>query len=563
MVREPAALLALLASSGASVMQATPTLWQALLSQQESAEAVAVAAADGNADPLHQNPLHQNPLRQNPLHQDPLHQLRLLSGGEALPGALSRGLLRRGCSLLNLYGPTETTIWSVAQAIEVAAGAEAGAGDTVAGDPAASSPPPIGRPLCNTFVYVLDGGLAPAPSGVAGELYIAGAGLARGYRNRAGLTAERFVADPHGPPGTRMYRTGDLARWTQAGVLEFLGRADAQVKLRGHRIEPGEIEAALLAQAGVAQAAVVMRQDHAQDAAAPAADVGADGGARLIGYVVAAPGSAAPGTVASGLDVRALRAALSRSLPDYMVPQAIVELDALPLLPNGKLDRRSLPAPEPSSSRPWRSPRSPQEQILCELFGEVLGVARVGVDDDFFALGGHSLLAIRLIGRIRAALGVEVAIRSLFEAPSVAALSARLVQQRLSRPDGAASAAAAAVLRPALLARPRPSEIPLSYAQRRLWFLDRLEGAGAGGGGAGGLVRGLRATPSRWRCGSQAGSTARRCTARSTIWLRGTRACGRCLRTGSGCRGRRSCRPGRRGSSLRWRGWRRARWPPR
>ena len=311
--------------------------------------------------------------------------------------------------------------------------------------PMAPCRPPIGRPIWNTRVYVLDGGLQAVPAGVCGELYVSGRGVARGYLGRFGLTAERFVADPYGVAGSRMYRTGDLARWRSDGVLEFLGRADAQVKLRGFRIEPGEIEAALLGEAGVAQAAVVAREDR-------------PGQVRLVGYVVAA-GSAA-------LDVASLRGALGRRLPDYMVPSAIVVLERLPLTPNGKLDRRGLPVPELPGSALRREPRTPQQAILCSLFAEVLGVEAVGLDDNFFELGGHSLLATRLISRVRASLDVELAIRTLFEAPTVAALAREL--------DAAGSA------RAPLGAMARPAEIPLSYAQRRLWFLDRLEG-GAGG----------------------------------------------------------------------------------
>ena len=354
----------------------------------------------------------------------------LALGGEAFTTEFHRAILQRldVANVTNLYGPTEATIDAISY--------------TVAGDQRGPHIP-IGRALPNYRVYVLDDGLEPAPAGVAGELYIAGAGLARGYLGRRGLTAERFVADPFGPAGSRMYRTGDLARWRADGVLDFIGRADQQIKLRGFRIEPGEIEAALVRHPSVAQAAVIARNDG-------------PGGKSLVAYVVATPDQT--------VDQAQLRAHLGGSLPDYMVPPTFVVLDRLPLTQNGKLDRRALPAPDVTPAV-MRAPRTPQEEILCSLFAEVLGLQRIGIDDNFFALGGHSLLATRLISRIRTSLDVELAIRSLFEAPTVEALAQRLHE--------------AEVARPALVPVARPSEIPLSFAQRRLWFLHRLEGPSA------------------------------------------------------------------------------------
>ncbi|MBB1252763.1 amino acid adenylation domain-containing protein [Streptomyces sp. OF3] len=293
--------------------------------------------------------------------------------------------------LVNMYGITETTVHVSYVALDERLAA-AGQGSLIGG-----AIPDLG-------VHVLDAGLRPVPPGVAGEMYVSGAGLARGYLGRRGTTAERFVADPFGPPGTRMYRTGDVARWTLDGELEFVGRADAQVKIRGFRIELGEIEAALSEHETVAQAAVVAREDR-------------HGDRRLVAYVVPAPGRRPEG----------LREFVGRTLPDHMVPSAVVELAAMPLTANGKLDARALPEPEFGSTG-GRGPRNPREETLCRLFAEVLDVPGVGIDDNFFDLGGHSLLATRLAGRIRAAFGVDVGISTLFTSPTVAALAEQLGQ---------------------------------------------------------------------------------------------------------------------------------------
>ncbi|SEF24659.1 pristinamycin I synthase-3 and 4 [Amycolatopsis pretoriensis] len=311
------------------------------------------------------------------------------TGGDvASPGAVARVLdVCPGTVVVNGYGPTETTIIATAGAYRGADGI--------------SGVVPIGRPLDNVSVYVLDERLSPVPVGVVGELYIAGAGVARGYVNQPGRTAERFVADPFGSPGGVMYRSGDLVRWNVDGRLRFVGRVDGQVKIRGFRIEVGEVEAALVRCPGVSRAVVVARQDR-------------PGEKRLVAYVV------------GDVDPVEVRRFAGEVLPDYMVPAAVVMLGALPLTSNGKLDRRALPAPDSGGSSLSRAPRNPREEILCELFAEVLAVGGIGIDDGFFDLGGHSLLAIRLVSRIRSALGAEVGVRTLFEAPTVADLAPRL-----------------------------------------------------------------------------------------------------------------------------------------
>ena len=358
------------------------------------------------------------------LDSDEHRPLLFLVGGEACGADLwTRIRETDGVIGHNFYGPTEYTV------------------DTLGAALADSPAPFVGRPIGNTRVYVLDARLRPVPAGVPGELYIAGPGLARGYGNRPALTAGRFVADPYNGVGERMYRTGDVVRWRADGSLDYLGRDDDQVKIRGFRVEPGEVAAALAALPGVTGAAVLA----------------GGGGAvrRLVGY-------AAP----AALDPAELRKALARSLPEYMVPAAIVTLAALPLNVNGKLDRQALPEPEAAAftAPAGRAPRDEREAVLCGLLADVLGLPRVGVDDDFFDLGGHSLLATRVIGRVRAALGVEAAVRDLFETRTAAGLAARLRTAAASRPGPAA--------------RPRPDLLPLSAAQARLWFLYRLEGPG-------------------------------------------------------------------------------------
>ncbi|HKH48755.1 MAG TPA: amino acid adenylation domain-containing protein, partial [Thermoanaerobaculia bacterium] len=390
-----ALLASRLRTSGASVLQATPATWRMLLD------------AGWTGDP----------------------DLRALCGGEGLPRELAASLAGRTRELWNLYGPTETTVWSAAARI--------GPGET--------GPVSIGRPISATQIHLLDRQLQTVPLGVPGELWIGGAGLARGYLGRPDLTAERFLPNPLaaevGEPGGRLYRTGDLARHLPGGRMEVLGRIDHQVKIRGFRIELGEIEAVLTALPGVREAVVVAREGQ------------------LVAYVV---GDAA---------AEELRRSLHERLPEYMVPSALVTLLALPLTPNGKVDRKALPAPEwQRAEGGYLAPRTPVEEVLAGIWAEVLGLERVGVTDHFFELGGHSLLATRVMSRLRSALGVEVPLRDLFAAPRLAGFAARVEAARIKE-DRTGTAAPA----PPLVAVPREGALPLSFAQQRLWFIDQLE----------------------------------------------------------------------------------------
>jgi amino acid adenylation domain-containing protein/non-ribosomal peptide synthase protein (TIGR01720 family) len=432
------------------------------------------------------------------------------TGGEAVPASAVRQVLT-ACPRLTVtdgYGPTETTTFATSRPCP----------------PSAHIPDrlPIGRPLDGMRAYVLDGALRPVPPGTVGELYIAGPGVARGYLGRPAATAERFTADPYGPPGARMYRTGDRVRITPDGELDFHGRTDGQLKLRGFRIEPAEIETALATHPDIAQAVAVVREDRPGDRrlvayavlageSAPTPEAGraprrpgvpsAAGAARpsAAGFAggaawdseavrvegsVSAGGGAGVGSSASAaeratsasdappagrgvLTPTALREHLAARLPDFMVPSAVVLLDRLPLTVNGKLDRGALPAPAASGAELRVSPRTPHEEVLCALFADVLGVSDVGVQDGFFALGGHSLLALRLVGRVRNALGVELTLRDVFRASTPAELARVLGSGTAVRPGP----------------RPAPGTVtgdaPLSSAQRRLWFLHRLEGPSA------------------------------------------------------------------------------------
>jgi amino acid adenylation domain-containing protein len=348
-------LLAELAKSDATVMQATPTTWRMLIDAgwQEN---------DG---------------------------LKVLCGGEALPPDLAAQLLKRCQSLWNMYGPTETTIWSTVHAVQD--------DDTI----------PIGRPIGNTYCYVLDARLQPVPVGVPGELYIGGDGLARGYFNRPNLTSERFIPSPFSDePGSRMYKTGDLVRYRVDGNIEYIGRIDHQVKIRGFRIEVGEIEAILVRHPSVREAVVVAREDKT-------------GNKSLVGYLILVKSNEPP-------TVTELRAFLRTQLPDYMVPAAFVFLESYPLTPNKKVNRKALPTPDqarPELGAAFVAPSTQHEEQVAHIWADLLQLEQIGVNDNFFDLGGHSLLATQLIARLHSTFTVDIPLRTVFEKPTVAELA--------------------------------------------------------------------------------------------------------------------------------------------
>ncbi|HEY0096629.1 MAG TPA: non-ribosomal peptide synthetase, partial [Archangium sp.] len=325
----------------------------------------------------------------------------IISAGEALPPAVA-ARWAKGRTLLNAYGPTEVTICA-----------------SISG-PVQPERITLGRPFPNVELYVLDGQLKPVPVGAPGELYVGGTGLARGYLGRPELTAERFIPHPFATvPGARLYRTGDRVRYLADGQLEFLGRADEQVKLRGFRIELGEVEAALARHPKVREAAALLREDS-------------PGQPRLVAYVVPAEDQSVEPTE--------LRAALKEQLPDYLVPSAFVSLPALPLTSSGKVDRKALPAPEgvrPDAGTPFVAPRSQLEQHLAAMWTELLGVEQVGIHDNFFELGGHSLLATQLVSRVRGTFEVELDLARLFEQPTIEALALQIMDAQASQMDDA------------------------------------------------------------------------------------------------------------------------------
>jgi len=412
-VAEPVALLSALAARPKVGLNCVPSLWTAILHAIQSGQAA--PPGEGLA--------------------------YLFFGGEPL----GKELVARSWSALphlqiwNIYGPTEAT-------------ANASAARIIPGDEVT-----IGRPIANAQIYILNSSLHPVPIGVPGELHIGGVGVARGYLNRPELTAEKFIPDPFSAvPGARIYKTGDLARYRTDGNIEFLGRADHQVKIRGFRIELGEIEAALAQHPAVREAVVLAREDAAGD---PSASLKTE--KRLVAYVVAGR-EPLPTTTE-------LRDFLKGKLPEHMVPAVFVLLDALPLMPNGKIDRRALPSPDrsrPELDKAFVAPRTPTEELLAEIWAQLLDLERVGVHDNFFDLGGHSLLATQVVSRMREAFQVEIPLRRLFEVPTVAGLAESIEAARLAGPN---------LLAPPILPVPRNGDLALSFAQQRLWFFDQLE----------------------------------------------------------------------------------------
>ena len=368
-----------------------------------------------------------------------LPRQRLILGGEASRCDWVESLqnLAPHCTILNHYGPTEATVGVLTYQIEKTSKFPSG------------STLPLGRPLANTQIYLLDAHLQPVPIGVPGELHIGGAGLARGYLNRSDLTKDKFISNPFSDePGERLYKTGDLARYLPDGNIEFLGRIDNQVKIRGFRIEVGEIEAVLAQHPSVQETVVIARED-------------VPGDKRLVAYVVSAQEPA--------LTISELRSFLKEKLPDYMVPSAFVTLDALPLTPNGKLNRRALPAPDWTKrdrEETFVAPRTLVEEVLAGIWSQVLGLEQPSIHDNFFELGGHSLLAVQVISRVRDAFGVELPLRYLFEAPTVSSLAEKIEvtrqgEQRLQAPP--------------LLPVSRDENLPQSFAQQRMWFIEQLD----------------------------------------------------------------------------------------
>jgi amino acid adenylation domain-containing protein len=392
-------------------------------------------------DALKLVPSHLKALLRGASPADVLPRRQLVLGGEPCGWDLAARVreLAPGCRVINHYGPTETTVGVLTCAVP---------GDRPAASVASL---PLDRPLANSRIYLLDGGLRPVPRWMPGEVYIAGAGVARGYLDRPEQTAERFLPDPFsGEPGARLYATGDLARHLSPGLgLETLGRIDHQVKIRGYRIEPDEIGSVLREHPSVADALVVARADGA-------------GEKRLVAYVV----PRAEAEVDVEADTAVLRRHLSARLPDYMLPAAFIILAALPLTANGKIDRDALPAPESVRAEPSAVPRTPVEEVVAGVCAEVLGVDSIGLHDSFFERGGHSLLVAQVVSRVRDCFGVEVSLRDFFEAPSVAGLAARVE---------AARGSAAGLAAPPLERVPRTGDLPLSFSQQRLWFFDQLE----------------------------------------------------------------------------------------